>query len=219
MIFRILRVIRARLGRKRQYPTARIAFNAQISGQISIGKYSSIGPNVTFSNVSLGDFSYVSSDAYLQHASIGSFCSIARNVRIGGGSHPTDHVSTSPLFYSTGGQLPLSIVSKDSYNEIGQVSIGDDVWLGVNAIVLDGVKVGTGAIVAAGAVVTKDVPPYAIVAGVPARLIRFRFSEELVAELIKFPLSRVPVDKLKEIAPLVSNPKAYLDWCQRNILK
>ena len=102
---------------------------------------------------------------------IGKYVSIARNVTLGLGQHPTNLVSTSPIIYNNNPQY----LNVEQY--LKPVEIDNDVWIGTSAIVMGGVHIHTGAIVAAGAVVTKDVPPYAIVGGVPAKIIKYRFDE------------------------------------------
>jgi virginiamycin A acetyltransferase len=115
----------------------------------------------------LGSYTYVGSNTNITKSSIGRYCSIANNVSIGQGEHNLENISTSSLFYSN----PWNTLTA------GDCVIESDVWIGVDAVILRGVKVGVGAVIAANAVVTKDVQPYAIVAGVPARLIRYRFPE------------------------------------------
>lgn len=112
-------------------------------------------------------------------ADIGRFCSIAAGTCIGGlGAHPVSMISSHPIFYSTRKQCGITFSDKNYIEELQRTTIGNDVWIGENAIILDGVSVGDGAIVAAGAVVTKDVPNYAVVGGVPARIIKYRFEEK-----------------------------------------
>ena len=114
----------------------------------------------------------------MQNTTIGNYCSIARNVSIGLGLHPLNLFSTSPIFYKRQNALLLDLISKDNeFKEYQPITIGNDVWIGANAIIMDGITIGNGAVIAAGAVVTKNVPAYAIMGGVPAKLIKYRFAE------------------------------------------
>ncbi len=116
--------------------------------------------------------------------SIGRFCSIAEQTIIGPNNHPIHELSTSSCFYSPAWGVTESD-SRDVYNGLEhETNIGNDVWIGARAVILSGVSVGDGAIVAAGSIVTKDVPPYAIVAGGPARIIKYRFAQQKIAELM-----------------------------------
>jgi acetyltransferase-like isoleucine patch superfamily enzyme len=131
----------------------------------------------------IGAYTYCRSDIRVASlASIGRFCSIARGVRIGEAQHALERITTHPFTHVakyTGDRAAMRPVELTK----PPPRIGHDVWLGLRAIVLNGVTIGDGAVVAAGAVVTKDVPPYAIVGGVPARLIRYRFPEAIIAGL------------------------------------
>lgn len=139
-------------------------------------------------------------------AEIGRFCSIAANVKTVNGFHPTESfVSTHPAFFSTYKQAGFTYVEKKAFQEIKHadenkhaVVIGNDVWIGENAIILAGVHIGDGAVIAAGAVVTKDVQPYAIVGGVPAKVIRMRFDEETVNKLLSFEWWNKPIQWIEE---------------------
>lgn len=136
-------------------------------------------------NVSLGDYSYVGGNCKIMNSTIGKFCSIGPSVWIGGlPSHPLNLKSTFPGFYQKNSNY-YGVEPEYEYteSEFRPVIIGNDVWIGARAMIMDGVTVGDGAVIAAGAVVTKDVPPYAIVGGVPARIIKYRFSEKRIQEM------------------------------------
>lgn len=134
--------------------------------------------------IRIGAYSYFRSDIRIGClASMGRFCSIARGVIIGDTAHPTDWVSSHPFTYVTKYTGKAELMQ-----DCGQVQkpppiIGHDVWIGLNAVIMNGVTIGNGAIVGAGAVVTKDVPCYAIVGGVPAKVIRYRFPDALIERL------------------------------------
>jgi phosphonate metabolism protein (transferase hexapeptide repeat family) len=133
----------------------------------------------------LGDFSYLGPGCMVGDAKIGRFCAIAAQVRIGAPNHPIDRPSLHrftycPEYYSATAERDRAFFAE---RRDDRVVIGNDVWIGHAAIVLPGVTVGDGAVLAAGAVVTRDVPPYTVVGGVPARQIRERFSREIAAQL------------------------------------
>lgn len=139
-----------------------------------LADYVRIGPRVLISDSEIGAYSYVAKDSHLNFIVVGKFCSVGPHVKCGFGRHPTNLVSTHPIFYSSLGQCGMVFGAQSAFEEQRQTKVGNDVWIGAGAMLMDGVVVNDGAIVAAGAVVTEDVPPYAIVGGVPARLIRFR---------------------------------------------
>ena len=165
--------------------TIRISHGCEIDLSVSTGKYCSFGPNTLISMSTIGNYTYFAGDAQVSNASIGSFCSIGPGFRTGLGKHPTNIISTSPIFYSTKGQLPVKWAAENFYNENDPVKIHDNVWIGANVIVLDGITIGEGAICAAGTVVSKDVPPYSIVGGVPAKVIKYRFEDEIINQLLQ----------------------------------
>jgi acetyltransferase-like isoleucine patch superfamily enzyme len=139
---------------------------------------------VVFLNSSIRSHSYIGKNSTIQNTRIGAFCSIASNVQIGLGQHPLNLFSTSPLFYRKINTFKVQAIDRDNpFLEYRPIEIGNDVWIGLQSIILDGVKIGDGAVVAAGSVVTKDIPPYAIFAGVPAKLVRYRFSREKIEAL------------------------------------
>lgn len=134
---------------------------------------------------------------------IGRFCSIAGGVSILlGGEHRSDWITTFPfsVFFDSIRDIPGHPKTK------GGIKIGNDVWIGQNALILSGVTIGNGAIIGAGSVVTHDVADYAIVGGNPARLIRMRFSDTIITELLRIGWWTWPIDKIKEALPfLLSN--------------
>jgi acetyltransferase-like isoleucine patch superfamily enzyme len=134
-------------------------------------------------NVQVGSHTYFAG-TISSNAIIGKYCSIGPNTRIGGlGLHPTNYISTHPIFYSTKKQSGKTFVKTDHFIEHKDTIIGNDVWIGINCVVLDGIKVGNGVIIAAGSIVTQDIPDYAIVGGVPAKIIKYRYSESEIVLL------------------------------------
>ncbi len=163
------------------------------------GRYNTLYDGVTLRRVSLGDFSYVAANAGISNATIGKFCCIGPGVIAGLGTHPSHKfVSIHPMFYSTLCQAQITLSDKSYFTEYMDISVGNDVWVGARVTIQDGVRIGNGAIVAAGAVVTKDVPPYAIVGGVPARIIRYRFAPEEIDYLERLKWWDRDIDWLRE---------------------
>lgn len=164
-----------------------------------------MGPN-------LGRHSYLGEGCIVYHkdTKVGSFCAIAHNVLIGAGKHPLDFFSIHPFIYSAN---PLQ--KNDSacfFESYLPVEIGNDVWIGSNVVIMDEVKIGDGAVIGSNAVVTKDVPPYAILVGVPAKIIRYRFDSEKITKLLKLKwweledkyLLNIPYDNVDECIELIS---------------
>ena len=173
--------------------------NVQLKKGCNIGKgsffegHNFVGKNSSFKGF-LGFGSYIASESKI-NGKIGRYCSIAQNVKVVNGFHPTEKiVSTHPYFYSQWNCVDLKGTETNIFEELRfsdkenkfDVIVGNDVWIGANAIILAGVKIGDGAVIAAGAVVTKDVEPYSIVGGVPAKEIRKRFTQEQIDFLLKF---------------------------------
>lgn len=178
----ILRDIKLRI----RYSHARIDEGCRIDADTVIGNKCHIFEGCVINRSSIGDYSYISYKSVIQNASIGRYCSIGREVIIVPGRHDMDAFSTAPLFWRKRSDIDVQVVDKDSdFQDSLRVEIGNDVWVGARAIIMDGVHIGNGAVVGAGAVVTRDVAPYEIVAGVPAKRIRMRKDEKTVSDLLE----------------------------------
>ncbi len=142
---------------------------------------------VRFTNSSIEEYSYIGEYSDIRNTNIGKFTCIGPKVMIGLGRHPTDtFTSLHPIFYSPLKQVGKSFVQESYFVEYGaQTNIGHDVWIGANVVVTKPINIGNGAIIATGSIVTKDVAPYTIVAGNPAKPVRKRFSEEEITFLEK----------------------------------
>lgn len=182
-----------------RYKNVEIDTGCCINEKSKIEANTHILKNCYINNCQIGSFTYVGRNSIVQNARIGKFCSIANDVFIGLGNHPIDLISTSPLFYRKRNTLKIELVDEDyEFDEYDPITIGNDVWIGSRAIILDGVNIGNGAIIASNSVITKDVAPYAIVAGVPARVIKFRFTEEKIEELQKLEWWQMSLAEIKE---------------------
>ena len=171
---------------KLKYKNMRIDNTAKVDIHSIFGEYVSIGKNVDLNKCNVGSCTYFSSDDKFFNTKIGRFCSVGPGVRCGMGIHPSNtFVSTHPVFFSNSKQIDLSFVNENYFTEILPIEIGNDVWIGANVIILDGVKIGNGAILGAGSVVIRDVPDYAIVGGVPAKVIKYRFDKNQIKFLLQ----------------------------------
>ena len=159
--------------------------------------------------------SYCGYDCLFLNVSVGSFCSISDNVVVGGSNHPMHFVSTSPVFLSHRDSVKTKF-SKFDYLDVPRTHIGSDVWIGHSACIRAGVNIGHGAVVAMGGVVTKDVPPYSIVGGNPARVLRMRFSADIVDRLLASAWWELPDDELGSWAASFNDPEKFLsEWERR----
>jgi acetyltransferase-like isoleucine patch superfamily enzyme len=137
-------------------------------------------------NSEIGQYSYISPYSIIDSTQIGKFCSIGPHVVIGYGDHPVNFISTSPMFYYDKLIFERTFNKELIYDHHKKVIIENDVWIGANVYIKNGLKIGNGAIIAAGAVVIKDVPDYAIVGGVPASILKYRFKSSIIEKLLRF---------------------------------
>lgn len=148
---------------------------------------------VLMSHIKIGMGTYLRRDVFVDdYTEIGRYCSIANDVVIAASEHPLENFSTHPISY-------------DVENYPGKETktiIGNDVWLGTRCIIKKGVTIGDGAVVAANAVVTKNIPPYAVVAGVPTKIIKYRFEDDVIEKLLALEWWNFPPDKLTDMKNL-----------------
>lgn len=177
--------------------------NAIIDKGCSFDSKSKLHPNVhvlencIINNSEINSFTYLGKNCLVQNTTIGKFCSIANEVLIGLGNHPLDLFSTSPLFYRIHNPLQLKLVKENlGIVEYKPIEIGNDVWIGTRSIIMDGVIIGHGAVIAANSVVTKDIPAYAVVGGVPAKIIKYRFDIKKIDELISKTWWNSPIENI-----------------------
>jgi phosphonate metabolism protein (transferase hexapeptide repeat family) len=151
-----------------------------------IGKWTEVGPGWSILESTIGDYSYAAgSHGVIHYATVGKFCSFASHVIVNPGDHPMNRVSQHHFTYRRN-KYTMGPDDAEVFDRRRSKScrIGHDVWIGNGAKIMAGVCIGTGAVIGAGSVVTKDVPPYQVVAGVPARPIRFRFSDAVIEKLL-----------------------------------
>lgn len=182
----MIRKLRDYLSRQKtllRNPTLRLGRNTT-TNQTAFEEHVALGDDAMVLRSEVGRHSYFGPRCIVADARIGRFCSIAADVSIGTGGHPLGkNAAMHPIFYLS--RPPLwDLVQTDQFTEFAQTTIGSDVWIGTKAVIRDGVTIGHGCVIGAGAVVTKDTEPYGIYVGVPAKLMRFRFPEEIREKLL-----------------------------------
>jgi acetyltransferase-like isoleucine patch superfamily enzyme len=173
-----------------------------------IDKTSVVGTSCNVVNSEMNRYSYCGNDCQIVYAEIGAFCSISDHVFIGGAEHPMGWVSTSPVFQNVRHSGPSKRFAKFNIPKSKKTIIGNDVWIGHGVTIKQGVIIGNGAVLGSNALITKDIPPYAVVGGVPARLIKYRFSEDVINRLEEIKWWDLPDDRITEVVNLfhIDNP-------------
>ncbi|OAZ03101.1 streptogramin A acetyltransferase [Flavobacterium succinicans] len=197
---------------RQQNPTCLFDLTSQVI-ESDFEKYVVIFDNTKVYNCKIGAYSYIQMSGRIFHCEIGKFCSIAASVSIAPGMHDMNRVTTHPSFYFNTDALPKVFVKEDKLELYKRVYIGHDVWIGEKVVIIDGVKIGNGAVIASGAIVVKDVEPYSVVGGVPARHLKYRFDPETIALFEKSEWWNYPdewFEKNAEIMLDVDRFKEYL---------
>lgn len=172
-------------------------------------KESEIRRFTKLNNAKIGKYSRINPGCILSNVRVGNFTAIGRDSSIGLGQHPLNYISTQNIFYKKNN------MTNDWVKEINfpskAISIGNDVWVGVESLVMDGVTIGDGAVVGARSVVTKDVPPFAIVVGQPAKIIKFRFKPEIIKRLLEVKWWNLKHDEITKIKGVFNEPDVTFD--------
>jgi acetyltransferase-like isoleucine patch superfamily enzyme len=176
----------------------RVSFLAFWDSNSSVSLKTYLAQGVRVNNSSIGDYSRVRQFTTMHYCSVGKYTCISKNVRIGLGGHPLNLISINSVFYShQANELRGDWVRKIDFDEHSETEIGNDVWIGESVTIVGGVKVGNGAVIGTKAVVTKDVPPYAVVGGIPAKLIKYRFEPEIIEKLLEIKWWDLPEDEIE----------------------
>jgi acetyltransferase-like isoleucine patch superfamily enzyme len=145
-------------------------------------EYSRVGKYNHLYFVKLGKHTYTGQDTIIMHTEIGAFTSISWGVTIGASEHDFNRLTTHTFLYNSYDNLNNGIIYYDKFEK--ECSIGNDVWIGANSTILRGVEIGDGAVIGANSIVTKSIPPYAVAVGNPAKVIKYRFDNDIIARLL-----------------------------------
>lgn len=168
-------------------------------------------------DVKMGRYSYIGNNCTVINVNIGNFCSIADNVIIGGASHPITWVSTSPVFHK-GKNIMKKNFSTHYFETSKRTTIENDVWIGNNCLIKSGIKIENGAVIGMGSVLTKDVGPYEIWGGNPAKLIRKRFDDKKIEYLLKYQWWDLPEEILKEKSKDINNIEKFISMLKGELI-
>ena len=177
---------------------------------VEVDKRAAICLGVRFYRGKIGKYSYIGNNSFVSDTDIGSFTSISTDCYIGGTSHPTDWVSTSPVFHKWGNIMKKNF-ARHEFNIFHRTTIGNDVWIGNRVLIKAGVTVGDGAVIGMGSIVTKDIGPYEIWAGNPARMIRKRFPDEIIKDIQKTEWWNWPDEEIEKSAWSFNDIESFME--------
>lgn len=184
------------------YLTPRILKNCRI------GRYAKVCSGAILNDVEIGDYSYIGHNTMINNCKIGKFCSIAGHSTIGGSSHPIGWISTSPVFHDKK-NITGKYYGNKSWVFREKTCIGNDVWIGSGVMIKSGVTVGDGAVIGMGSVLTKNIPPYEIWAGNPAKKIKDRFENDIKEKLLNNPWWNGNEQSYVELGQMIDDPARY----------
>lgn len=178
--------------------------------EAEVDKTAAICSGVRFYRGKIGKYSYIGNNSFVSDTDIGSFTSISTDCYIGGTSHPTDWVSTSPVFHKWENIMKKNF-ARHEFEIFKRTTIGNDVWIGNRVMIKAGVKIADGAVVGMGSIVTKDIGPYEIWAGNPARLIRKRFDDETIDALEKMKWWNWNDEKIESLSGVMTDVAKFIE--------
>lgn len=210
-IFDFLNVI----SHRRKFPNSKISLSSKLY-DVNLSGFNVLFEKVILVKSCIGAHTYIQRGSSVINATIGKFCSIAPNVSIGPGIHKIDGVSTHPSFFLKDTPLIKIFSKSNQFNFSIKTEIGNDVWIGEKVVIVDGVKVGNGAIIASGAIVIKDVEPYSVVGGVPAKHIKYRFDAETIDIIQNSKWWNYSEEWFEKNTELFSNPIEFSKYLKKN---
>ena len=181
-----------------------VSIFSKIDYSSSIDRNAKVNSHTQVYNSTMGKYSYLGRKSVLICADVGMYCSIGDEVKVGLGIHTLSNLSTSPLFTEKHNGTGTSWTDNDKVEPFKRVTVGNDVWIGQNAVILPGVNIGDGAIIGANCVVGSNVEPYTIVIGNPARMLRKRFDDDLINLLLKFRWWDKNIEEINDLIPILT---------------
>lgn len=201
---------RKKIERKYRHQHLIVGLNSSLTNTL-LGNYVYINKGVSVENSFIGNHTYINSNTNVRNTNIGKFCSIGSNIQFGLGKHPTNMVSTHPAFFANN-KIFKTYSDKVYIDEYENITVGNDVWIGDGAVIMNGVSIEDGAVIAARAVVTKDVKAYSIVGGVPAKLLKMRFDENTINEIVGLKWWDWEEEKISENFKKFHNPEDFIKF-------